>query len=112
MKTAIPYARVPKQPLAQLGAEALTAHLQVDSGGPAELSEPDELSDHLVPPLYLPPSSPELNRIECVWRSVKYQDMPVRAYTTTQGLHTAVDHALTRRATTMTPTTTHIRKIA
>ncbi|WP_425315893.1 transposase [Streptomyces olivoreticuli] len=61
--------------------------------------------------LYLPPRSPELNRIERVWRSVKYQDMPVRAYTSTQELHTAVDRAMTRRATALT-TTADLLKIA
>ncbi|GAA1927815.1 transposase [Streptantibioticus ferralitis] len=61
---------------------------------------------------YLPPRSPELNHIERVWRSVKYEDMPVRAYTSTQELHTAVDHAMTRRATALAPTTTHLLKTA
>ncbi|MCC3773324.1 transposase [Streptomyces sp. UNOB3_S3] len=50
---------------------------------------------------YLPPRTPELNCIERLWRSVKYQDMPVRAYTTSQELHTAVDRALARRATAL-----------
>lgn len=36
--------------LTEFGAEALPAHLQVDAGRTAELGEPDEVSDHLVPP--------------------------------------------------------------
>ncbi|MFF4219373.1 transposase [Streptomyces nondiastaticus] len=60
----------------------------------------------------LPSRSPELNRIERIWRSVKYQDMPVRAYTTTKELHTAVDRALNGRAAAMTPATAQILKIA
>ncbi len=47
---------------------------------------------------YLPAYSPELNRIERLWRSVKYEDMPVRAYTTIEDLKAAVDHAMVRRA--------------
>lgn len=54
-----------------------------------------ELESIGVHVFYLPPRSPELNRIERVWRSVKYQDMPVRAYTSTEALHTAVDDAMT-----------------
>ncbi|QRX89465.1 MULTISPECIES: transposase [Streptomyces] len=61
---------------------------------------------------YLPPRSPELNLIERIWRSVKYQDMPVRAYTSTTALHTAVDQAMTRRATALTPTTEDLLKTA
>ncbi|WP_407700687.1 transposase [Streptomyces endophyticus] len=61
---------------------------------------------------YLPPRSPELNHIECVWRSVKYEDMPVRAYTSTPELHTAVDHALTRCAAAVATTTPQSLKTA
>src|SRR5690606_10549870 len=45
--------------LAELGTEALPAHLQVDAGRTTELSKPDELSDHLVPPLFLLPAGDE-----------------------------------------------------
>ena len=45
--------------LAQFGAEALAADLQVDAGGAAELGEPDELGDHLVAPLLLLPGGDE-----------------------------------------------------
>ncbi|WKK24069.1 IS630 family transposase [Streptomyces olivoreticuli] len=61
---------------------------------------------------YLPPRSPELNRIEPVWRSVKYQDMPVRAYTTTGELRVAVDRALAQRAAAMAAVTAQLLKIA
>jgi hypothetical protein len=44
--------------------------------------------------VYLPPYSPELNRIEGLWRHVKHEDLPVRSYPTVQALQAAVDHAL------------------
>ncbi|GAA0418371.1 transposase [Streptomyces luteireticuli] len=72
----------------------------------------EELAAIGVHLFYLPPRSPELNRIERIWRSVKYQDMPVRAYTTAKELHTAVDRALNRRAAALTPATAQILKIA
>ncbi|MEU3305380.1 transposase [Streptomyces sp. NPDC006678] len=34
---------------------------------------------------YLPPYSPELNRIKRMWRSVKYEDIPIRAYPWNRG---------------------------
>ena len=40
---------------------------------------------------YLPPYSPELNEIEPVFRQVKYQEIPVRSYTTGAGLREAVE---------------------
>jgi hypothetical protein len=40
---------------------------------------------------YLPPYSPELNRIEPVFRQVKYQEMPRRSYTCRLGLREAVE---------------------
>ena len=39
---------------------------------------------------FLPPYSPELNEIEPVFRQVKYQEMPVRSYTSRAGLREAV----------------------
>ncbi|MFE2476106.1 transposase [Streptomyces sp. NPDC059389] len=60
----------------------------------------------------LPPRSPELNRIERLWRSVAYEVMPVRAYTTLDTLHTAVEQAMAGRATALPPTTTGIPKTA
>jgi hypothetical protein len=43
---------------------------------------------------YLPPYSPELNRIEELWRQVKYHDLPVRSYRTLADLRAAVEDAL------------------
>lgn len=39
---------------------------------------------------YLPPYSPELNRIEGVFRQVKHQEIPYRSHTTRAGLREAV----------------------
>lgn len=47
---------------------------------------------------YLPPYSPELNRIEGLWRHVKYEELPVRSYRTLDDLRTAVTDALNRHA--------------
>ena len=41
---------------------------------------------------YLPAYSPELNRIEPVFRQVKYQEIPVRSYTSRAALRQAVEH--------------------
>jgi transposase len=41
---------------------------------------------------YLPAYSPELNRIEPVFRQVKYQEIPVRSYTARAALRQAVEH--------------------
>lgn len=43
---------------------------------------------------YLPAYSPHLNRIEALWRQVKYQDIPVRSYRTLDALLQAVCDAL------------------
>jgi transposase len=43
---------------------------------------------------YLPPYSPELNRVEAVFRQVKYQRMPTRSYAELGGLRVAVEKAL------------------
>jgi putative transposase len=43
---------------------------------------------------YLPTYSPHLNRIEALWRQVKYQDIPVRSYRTLDSLLAAVHTAL------------------
>jgi putative transposase len=40
---------------------------------------------------FLPPYSPELNRIEPVFRQVKHQGIPARSYTTRSGLRAAVE---------------------
>ena len=47
-----------------------------------------ELGVHLY---YLPAYSPELNRIEPVFRQVKHHDIPVRSYTTKADLRAAVE---------------------
>jgi transposase len=43
---------------------------------------------------YLPPYSPELNRIEAVFRQVKYHRMPTRSYAELGDLRVAVERAL------------------
>jgi transposase len=48
---------------------------------------------------YLPPRSPELNDIERIWRSAKYEDYPQRSHTTIEGIATAVDQALVKQRT-------------
>lgn len=40
---------------------------------------------------YLPPYSPELNRIETVFKQVKHHDMPTRSFTTRADLREAVE---------------------
>ncbi|MEU9302007.1 helix-turn-helix domain-containing protein [Streptomyces sp. NPDC048269] len=52
---------------------------------------------HGVEIFYLPPRSPELNDIERVWRSAKYEDYPERVHTTAEAVGTAVDQALERQ---------------
>jgi DDE superfamily endonuclease len=59
----------------------------------------DELAAIGVTLFYLPPRSPELNDIERVWRSAKYEDYPVRAHTSIEAIAAAVDQALTRQRT-------------
>ncbi|MFB7468588.1 transposase [Streptomyces sp. NPDC056224] len=61
---------------------------------------------------YLPPYSPELNRSERVWRSVKYEDIPIRAYPWIEELQATVDQALTHRDTQLRTTETDLRKTA
>ncbi len=40
---------------------------------------------------YLPPYSPELNRIEPVFKQIKHHDIPVRSYTSRSDLRMAVE---------------------
>ena len=47
---------------------------------------------------FLPAYSPELNEIEPVFRQVKYQEMPVRSYTSKVALREAVEHAFSSYA--------------
>jgi putative transposase len=49
------------------------------------------LADSGIHLYFLPPYSPELNRIEPVFRQVKHQEIPVRSYTTRSGLRAAVE---------------------
>lgn len=54
---------------------------------------------------YLPPYSPELNRIEPFWRHVKHEDLPVRSYRTLDDLRAAVTDALNQHARRLPATT-------
>ena len=47
---------------------------------------------------YLPPYSPELNRIEELWRHVKHEGLPVRSDRTLDDLRAAVEGALRSHA--------------
>jgi len=47
---------------------------------------------------YLPPSSPELNPIEALWRQVKHGDLPERSHPTDLALQAAAERALADRA--------------
>jgi len=85
-------------------ASAHVAHAFKDHRG--------ELAAIGVELFYLPAYSPELNKIERLWRSVKYQDMPVRAYTTVEGLQVAVDKALTRHSAELQRSTPNLPKTA
>ena len=61
---------------------------------------------------YLPPYSPELNRIEEVWRQIKYQDLPRRSYRTLDELRAAVTDALQQRATRFSDDTMNLAEAA
>jgi putative transposase len=52
---------------------------------------------------YLPPYSPELNRIEPVFRQVKHQEIPVRSYTLRVGLREAVEAGFTNYGRKLRP---------
>lgn len=53
---------------------------------------------------YLPPYSPDLNRIEPLWRHVKHEQLPVRSYRTLEDLRAAVTAALDRHAISLPAT--------
>lgn len=55
---------------------------------------------------YLPAYSPELNRIEEVWRHLKYEELPQRSYRTLTDLRAAVTEALAKHALPL-PTPLH-----
>ena len=61
---------------------------------------------------YLPPYSPELNRIEEVWRQLKCQELPVRSYRTLDNLGAAVEAALCDYATHLHDDTTDLAEAA
>jgi transposase len=61
---------------------------------------------------YLPPYSPELNRIENLWRQTKYQALPVRSYRSLDALRAAVEDALHDHANHLRDDTTNLLKAA
>lgn len=61
---------------------------------------------------FLPPYSSELNRIEPLWRRVKYHDLPVRSYPTLEALQIAVESALKRHADALTVATNDLPEAA
>jgi hypothetical protein len=61
---------------------------------------------------YLPPRSPELNLIERVWRSAKYEDYPQRSHTSIDAIATAVDQALTKQRHRIQGSALHFVKTA
>jgi hypothetical protein len=63
------------------------------------------LADVGVRLFFLPPYSSELNRIEPLWRQVKYHDLPVRSYQTLEALQIAVETALHKHADALTVVT-------
>jgi len=50
---------------------------------------------------FLPPYSPELNRIEELWRHVKHEELPTRSYRTLADLRAAVEQALADHAASL-----------
>jgi hypothetical protein len=85
-------------------ASAHVAHAFKDHRG--------ELTALEVELFYLPAYSPELNKIERLWRSVKYEDMPIRAYTSTDELQAAVDEAMQRHGTGLQRSAPNLLKTA
>jgi hypothetical protein len=61
---------------------------------------------------FLPPYSSELNRIEPLWRQVKYHDLPVRSYQSLEALQIAVDNALKTHADALTVVTNDLPEAA
>jgi hypothetical protein len=61
---------------------------------------------------YLPPYSPELNRIEDLWRHVKYEELPTRSYQTVEELRAAVTTALNDHAAPAPDAATNFREAA
>ncbi|MET7726623.1 MULTISPECIES: transposase [Streptomyces] len=75
-------------------------------------SRRDQLAKIGVDLFYLPPRSPELNDIEHIWRSAKYEDYPQRAHTSIEAIAAAVDNALTRQQTRIRRSTENFTKAA
>jgi hypothetical protein len=61
---------------------------------------------------YLPPYSPELNRIEDLWRHVKQEELPIRSYQTLDALRAAVTEALRAHEPPASHAATHFRDAA
>jgi hypothetical protein len=61
---------------------------------------------------FLPLYSSELNRIEPLWRQVKYHDLPVRSYQTLEALQLAVENALQQQADALTVATNDLAEAA
>jgi transposase len=61
---------------------------------------------------YLPPYSPELNRIEPEWRVLKYDRLTTRAFATGPALQRAVDAALAQRAAERHNSSIHLPEAA
>lgn len=72
----------------------------------------EELAAVGVELFYLPPRSPELNDIERIWRSAKYEDYPERVHTTAEAVGNAVDQALARQRTRIKGSATNFSKAA
>ena len=62
------------------------------------VSELEQWQAQRVFVLFLPPYSPELNRIEGLWRKIKYESLPIQAYQTFESLCREVRTALDRYA--------------
>lgn len=71
-----------------------------------------QLENHGITLFCLPPYSPELNKTEGVWRSVKYEDIPIRACPWTEELQATVEQALAQRDALLRPAVTDLRKTA
>lgn len=61
---------------------------------------------------YLPPYSPQLNRIEDLWRHVKYEELPTRSFQTVEELRAAVETALANHDPHPLDATTNFRAAA
>jgi transposase len=61
---------------------------------------------------FLPPYSPELNRIEDLWRHVKYEELPTRSFQSLDDLRAAVARALNDHTAPTPDATTNFRKAA